>query len=121
MIIFTGICCAALFAFEILYPWLKKSAGLEINIKTHKIVGIFAVLAAFLHLAAAGFPVNFSVGYLLLILFVLTVLSGALIKSLSKYFSGKVLKAGKLLKAIHVALSIMTAMVLVFHILQEII
>ena len=110
MAIFTGICGALLIIFEILYPWLKKSAHGQTKLKTHMRVGILAVLVVFLHWVTTGFYANFSLGFLALMLFFLTAISGALIRYLR----------GKTSRYMHIVLSIATSMALFFHILQEV-
>ena len=111
MIVFTGILCAGLFGFEIMYPLLKKHAMPRIKPKVHMAVGVLTVFAAFFHWTMAGTNLHFGPGLLALALLLATAASGIILKKT---------KRRKVYKRMHVALSLITLAILVFHILQEV-
>jgi len=80
MIVFTGILCAGMFGFEIMYPLLKKPAMPGIKPKVHMAIGILTVFAAFLHWIMAGANLHFGPGLLALALLLATAASGIILK-----------------------------------------
>ena len=77
-------------------------------------VGVLAISMAFLHWIIAGFYFHFGFGFLALILFLLTGISGALIK----YLKGK---KRKNVKYMHITLSVITMIAMLFHIIEKVI
>ena len=109
MIVFTGICGAALIVFEICFPLWKNLAGPRIMLKTHMLIGGLAGAAVFSHLIAAGLSMRHSIAFIVLFLLILTILSGAL----AKYMKNK-----KLIH-MHIIISVATVAVMFLHIVEE--
>ena len=111
VVVFTGICGVSLFIFEILFVKLRKSAGKRIKIKTHMVVGGLSVLMVLLHCIATGFHFHFGLAFWAFTLFLLTALSGVLIKYIKH----------KEARNIHIVLSVVTLLVICVHAIEEIV
>jgi uncharacterized membrane protein YfcA len=110
VVILTGIFSAALFLFEMLYPRLRKLPCKRIKLKTHMTVGGLSVLMVLLHWITTGFSVRPGFALFALVLFFLTAVSGAFLKLIRR----------KELKYAHIALSVVTAAALMFHLTENV-
>lgn len=112
-----GWLAAGFMLLSFCYPVLKRTKIKGKHLKFHCYVGYISILLASVHAIVNLAQFSFSVGVLCIFSMLLIMISGIIMRHFGKLFSKNI----AVWKWIHIALSVICAMTLIFHIIEYLI